>query len=83
MIENKVYFLDFRSDMEPDPLFRETAPRIGIRNIVINSDSDPDSADLNETDPGSKKSAKIMENFNKNQQKSLEFEYQTFFSQNY
>ena len=35
---------------------------------------------FNETDldPGSKKSAKIMENFNKNQQKSLE--YHTFFS---
>ena len=35
---------------------------------------------INETDPdpGSKKSAKIMENFNKNQQKSLE--YHTFFS---
>ena len=35
---------------------------------------------LNETDPdpGGKKSAKIMENFNKNQQKSLE--YHTFFS---
>ena len=34
---------------------------------------------FNETDPdpGSKKSAKIMENFNKNQQKTLE--YHTFF----
>ena len=35
---------------------------------------------FNETDPdpGSKKSAKIMENFNKNQYKSLK--YHTFFS---
>ena len=44
--------------------------RIRIRIRFNETDPDPD--------PGSKKSAKIMENFNKNQQKSLE--YHTFFS---
>ena len=50
---------------------------VWIRFILVSwirirfNETDPD------PDPGSKKSAKIMENFNKNQQKSLE--YHTFF----
>ena len=39
-----------------------------LKRLLLNSVSDP----FHKTDPGNKKSAKIMENFNKNQKKSHE-----------